>query len=425
MAKIKDNPSVKELLEQIYAFDSLEALYKAVPFAKHIFPEATKTFAQFQDLKKQAEILLVPDLFNETFSKVGWIAYESMNLDTMRMALATEQESGLAAAEQVLADSFDAETIKFGLMRFHGHAEFRKRMRLAQLAKDDYVAGRYHACIPLLLALLDGLANDISKHIGFFADGVNLTAWDSIAAHETGLTELSKIMGRGRNKTSEEPITIPFRNGILHGRELAFDNKVVAAKCWAAIFAVRDWAGALKEGKSVAKPKEKISWTQLFQQIAENDRLRKVLDVWSPRDVTALAYLPHFGPPDSLPGGTPERAVAEFLENWCHRRFGLMADVLLDFLDTQKGRKAGRVKDDFGSCDLKTYSIVSVVDEAAAISQVEADMVFHGLNGPATICVSVRTVYNDQQNRPVIRGYEDGNWKIVQNSFSKVIYTAL
>lgn len=54
---------------------------------------------------------------------------------------------------------------------------------------------------------------------------------DSIAAHETGLKALARIMGRGRNRTNEEIISVPYRNGILHGRDLAFDNKVVAAKC--------------------------------------------------------------------------------------------------------------------------------------------------------------------------------------------------
>lgn len=422
MAKIVDNPSAKDLLDQLRAFNSLETLYNAIPFAKRILPGACKTFAQFQELKKQAEILLVPDQFNDMFSKFGWIAYDSMSLDRMVSALSTERESGLAAAEQVLADYYDEETLKYGIMRFHGHPEFRKRMRLVELAKEDYLAGRFHACVPLLLSLLDGLVNDVSKHVGFFAEGVNMTAWDSIAAHETGLMALAKIMGLGRNKTNEDSISVPYRNGILHGRELAFDNHMVAAKCWAAMFAVRDWAGALADGKVTARPKEKISWSQLLQQIAENGTLRKALDAWRPREGTDLTHLPHSGPPTSLPEGTPERAVAEFLDNWCNGRFGLMADALLDFLNTHKGKKAGRAREDFGRCNPVEYSIVGVTDEAAAISQVEADIVFQGVDRSKTVRVNVRVVYNDVDNHPAIRGHETGSWKIVQNSFSKVIY---
>jgi hypothetical protein len=77
------------------------------------------------------------------------------------------------------------------------------------LAKVDYLAKRYHACISLLLSLTDGLVNNISKHVGLFAENSDMTAWDSIAAHETGLQSLAKILGRGRNKTNEDDITIP------------------------------------------------------------------------------------------------------------------------------------------------------------------------------------------------------------------------
>jgi hypothetical protein len=422
MAKIVDNPSPKELLDQLRAFESLEAIYNAVPFAKRFFPAAESTCARLQEIKKQAEILLVPDQFNETFSDMGWIAYESMNMDTMVRALATEKESGLAEAEQVIAGHYNEETLKFGIMRFHGHHEFRKRLRLIELAKSDYLAGRFHACIPLLLSMLDGLVNDVSKHIGFFANGVDLTAWDSIAAHETGLSNLAKIMRLGRNKTNEEPISIPFRNGILHGRELSFDNQLVAAKCWAAIFAVRDWAGALADGRATPKPKEKVSWSQLLQQVAENARLRKALDAWRPRESTTLGYLPSSGPSGSLPENTPERVVAEFMEDWCSGRYGLMADMLLDFLDNPRGKKAGRAKQDFGVCKPIAFRIIGVTDEAATISEVETEIVIQGKDGVSTVNVSVRVIYNDAENRPVMRGYETGAWKVVQNSFSKMIY---
>jgi hypothetical protein len=211
----------------------------------------------------------MPDQFNERFANLGWIAYESMNMEVMQKAINIHDTEGKDAAEKFLADSYDEETLKWGILRFNGNRDFRKRIRLTELARDDYLAGRYHACIPLLLSLLDGLVNDVSKHVGFFAENVDLTAWDCIAAHESGLQALSSIFTKGRNKTNEDTISIPYRNGILHGRELAFDNKIVAAKCWAALFAARDWAEALDDGKKEPKPKEKVSWRQLIKQVSE------------------------------------------------------------------------------------------------------------------------------------------------------------
>ena len=345
-----------------------------------------------------------------------------MSLDAMLKAIDIEKKEGLAAAEEFLANEYGEDTLKFGIMRCSGHAEFRKRYRLIELAKDDYFAARYHACVPLLLALVDGLVNDISKHVGFFAEGADMTAWDSIAAHETGLKVLAKIMGLGRNRTNEESISVPYRNGILHGRELAFDNKVVAAKCWAMLFAIRDWAGSLAEGKADPKVEKETSWSELIQQIADTEQTKKALAAWKPRSAADIGHLPCDGRPDSLPEGTPERTVVEFLANWCNRRYGPMSEALLDYLDTTKGKKAGNAKRDFGCKDLTTYRVMEVSEQTPAISQVEVDLILQSGQVTETVRVSVRLIYIDTANEAAIWGHGAGSWKIVQNGFGKVIY---
>ena len=80
------------------------------------------------------------------------------------------------------------------------------------------------------------------KRRGFFAEEVDLQAWDSIAAYSKGLNVLVSIFQKGRKTTRIKPIFLPYRHGIIHGMDLGYDNKVVAAKTWAALFATRDWA---------------------------------------------------------------------------------------------------------------------------------------------------------------------------------------
>lgn len=420
--RIIENPSAAELLEQVRGFESLESLYRAFPFAKKLFPKFEEIFSNFEDIKKQTEILTIPDIFNDTFASVGWIAYESMNLEAMKEAVSIAKSLGLEEAEKYLANHYDAETLKWGIMRFNGNADFRRRLRLIELAKEDYLAKRYYACIPLLLSLLDGIVNDVSKHVGFFAQSVDMTAWDCIAAHETGLQALAALVTKGRNKTNEEPITIPYRNGILHGRELAFDNKIVAAKCWAALFAARDWAMAISEGKKTPKAKKKISWPELLSKIAETSRQRKLIDAWKPRVMAELTYLPFSGEPANLPSGTPERAVCEFIDNWCKRRYGLLAETLLYFVETPKGKKAGMAKEDFGRNVPLSFKITSVEDHAAAISQVLVELIFTNESTEIKKEVSVRVMYQDPENNPLVRGEPSGAWKIVQNSFSDILF---
>ena len=341
----------------------------------------------------------------------------------MKEAVRIAQSLGLEEAEKHLTDHYDTETLKWGIMRFKGNADFRRRLRLIELAKEDYLAERYHACIPLLLSVLDGIVNDVSKHVGFFAQSVDMTAWDCIAAHETGLQALAALVTKGRDKTNEEPITIPFRNGILHGRELSFDNKIVAAKCWAALFAVRDWAMAISEGKKTPKVKENISWPELLSKIAETGRQRKLIDAWKPRIITELTYLPFSGEPENLPSGTPERAVGEFIDNWCKRRYGLLAEALLYFVETPKGKKAGMAKEDFGRNIPLSFKITAVEDHSAAISQVLVELIFTNESIEIKKEVSVRAVYQDEENNPLVRSEPNGAWKIVQNSFSDILFS--
>ncbi len=422
--RIIDNPSSAEMLEQLQAFESLEALYKAIPFARRLFPKFEDIFTQFTDIKQQAEIFSIPDQFNDTFNECGWIAYESMNLEVMKEAVSLSESEGIEKAEIFLSEYYDEDTLKWGILRFNGNTEFRCRIRLAELAKVDYLAERYHACIPLLLSMLDGIVNDVSKHVGFFVHSADMTAWDCIAAHETGLQSLAALMTKGRNKTNEEPITIPFRNGILHGRELGFDNRIVAAKCWASLFATRDWAAAISDGKKTAKTKENVSWRELLSKIAENGRQRKLIDAWKSRGAFDLKHLPHSGEPSKLPVDTPERSVAKFINNWIKQRYGLMAEALVYFTKETKGKKAGMAKEDFGRYVPISFEITSVEDQAAAISHVNVELVFMNHSTQIRKQVSVRVIYQDRQNNPMVRSEISGKWKIIQNSFSDIIYAA-
>lgn len=179
MKRISENLSAKKILDEINILDGFINLLRAIPFTRGILTE--NIVSQFQEAKKQAEVLHIPDQFNDAFSEAGWIAYESMSAETANLALREKKEKGMAGAEKYLAEYYDEETLNYGILRLRGHSEFRKRLRLIELAKTDYLAGRYHACIPLLLSLLDGLVGDVSGHVGFFAKNAEMTAWDSIA----------------------------------------------------------------------------------------------------------------------------------------------------------------------------------------------------------------------------------------------------
>jgi hypothetical protein len=160
--KIINNPSSTKLLAQIDGIESIENLSKLILGEDH----PNEIFSDLAELKRKAEILLVPDQFNENFASLGWIAYESFNFDVMKRAIEIAETLDIETAEKFLTDYYNEETLNWKIQRFKGHPDFRKRLRLIELAKDDYLAARYHACIPLLISLTDGLVNDVSKHVG-------------------------------------------------------------------------------------------------------------------------------------------------------------------------------------------------------------------------------------------------------------------
>jgi hypothetical protein len=421
MKKISDNKSAKEISDGIKAFDTLAKVAGFIPFIDS--SEKLKSFVNgLENLKDQSEILGLPDRFNEKFSQVGWIAYESMSVDLMKRAIQIAETEGIEAAEKELADHYDEDALKFGLLRFKGNLDCSRRIRLLKLAAEDYLAARYHACVPLLLSLSDGLVNDISKHVGLFAENSDMVVPESIAAHETGLKQLAKIWNIGRNKTTDGEITIPFRNGILHGRDLGYDNKIVAAKCWAALFAVRDWATSREKIANPPPEKKTNGWKETLAAMVQLERDKKVLDEWKPRQNEELVYLPASSKGiEQIPVDAPERVVADFLLNWMKGRYGPMAGYLPNFAKASLGKKAGEVKETFGQCRLIDFTILGVNDPAMAISMTKVIITVEKQT-KKDFELEVRTFLESEDESLVNRNLEKCSWKIVQNVFNEAIY---
>ena len=420
--RIKDNSSFVELEQQIKGVETLAGLLKFLSFfgVKNIalnetskIPEMTKT------LKLLASI---PDKFNEYFANSGWIAYESMNFDLMKEAVELADNNELSKSQDVLVNYYREENLKWMVLQLNGIAEFRPRMNLIQKAYEDYLAERYHACIPVLLMMIDGVVNDIEQK-GFFADGTDLTAWDSIAAHSTGLNELAKIFRKSRKKIVTDEIDVPYRNGILHGRDLGYANKTVAAKTWAALFAVRDWAGAIKAGKK--EPKEETKKPSLSETIvgirdsldeyARNNEISKKISQWKARVLKVNIDFPESGNVSEYAEGGPERALIEFVDYWSKHNYGKMAGKMT--LMSTKGKIlkniAGNLRDIFNGKEVLGYRILEIIDVASAISEIKVEFELKKAGKVINHISKFRMIYENQNGDPSLRGEPNGSWKII------------
>jgi hypothetical protein len=419
MKKIVDNPSIKEVLDDINNTEFVFRFIKKIPGVSLFFPGLVEVFKKLEEIKSQANSLFIPDRFNEVFSEFGWIAYETLSVGLMEEAIRLAEENKFDEAEEYIADYYNEDNLSLLIRMFQSHKDFSRRLRLIELAKEDYLQERYHACVPLLLTLIDGLVRDISGHVGFFAEGSDMTVSDSVAAHESGLQAVFKIMSTSRMKTADERITIPYRHGIIHGRDLTFDNKLVAAKCWSTLFAIGDWTVSLATKRRGIKPEEKRGLVASLRRYHKIKQQRKKCNEWKPRNSVASEHCPIKGPADHLPEGTPERAVAEFIDNWAERRYGKLAELLMD---GPPSKKAGPVRHDFGSFDVLGYRIMSVRDEAPAISIIDVEIEYSSQGKLQKKQVSIRAIYQDQKKEPLLRGEPGGSWKMIQYGFKDIIF---
>lgn len=235
---------------------------------------------QLRDLEKQLDNMATQTAaFNERFSQYGWCAYDSMSFALIESANDAFEKSGIEAAEQVLIHYYTNDVSKIVHWIKNSSDAFFVRNNLIEQFFEDHFAGRYYASVPLALIIVDGAVNDFTKSKGFFAEGTSVDAWDCLVGCSDGLSKLKGIFNQNRTKTNTERITLPYRNGILHGRDLNYANEYVSCKCVALMFAIADWM-KMKNSEQTRKEKYEKSLNpppirESLSRLAENKKIRE------------------------------------------------------------------------------------------------------------------------------------------------------
>lgn len=185
----------------------------------------------------------LPDRFNALLGPRGWTTFEDMDAAVVREAVRLAEAGDPEGAEDVLVRHFDAQTLREGVERLCGELSvFGVREALLLAAIEDHREGRYHASVPVTLAQIDGIASDLTN-TKFFAKNPNrLVLSDTIVGHRSGLATLAGIMSLQRGQTSALEIDVPYRHGIMHGKDLGYANEKVSVKALTALLALGSWA---------------------------------------------------------------------------------------------------------------------------------------------------------------------------------------
>lgn len=322
--------------------------------------------------------------FEEHFSNRGWCAYESFSSTTMENIVnLAESENVEVAEEEMLAYYRNKLTINTGTLL--KNSEFKKRIQIFKVAINHHISKDYISSVPLFLMLMDGFVNDIER-TGVFATQTNLTAWDSIAAHENGIGKIVKELNRSRKKTTIDSIDFPYRNGILHGRDLNYANEKVSAKALNLLLALGDWAEA-KRKMEMGKSKEQFvppTYQENLEAISKSliqhqqtQEFREQINKWKKRDIKVGIDIPVQGEEELYEKNSPERSMINFFEYINQRNYGHIARMIHIKPENFSIKVvAGEMRENLKDIKIKEFKLLEVNDKAAAITEVKVRITF-------------------------------------------------
>ncbi len=375
---------------------------------------------QLRDLEKQLDNMVTQtSAFNERLSPYGWCAYDSMSSDLIESANDAFEKSGIEAAEQVLINYYTDDVSKIVHWIKKSSDAFFVRNNLIDRFFEDHFAGRYYASVPLALIIVDGAVNDFTKSKGFFAEGTSVDAWDCLVGCSNGLYKLKGIFNQNRTKTNTERITLPYRNGILHGRDLNYANEYVSCKCVALMFAVADWI-KMKDSEPTRKEKYEKSLTpphirESLSRLAENKKIREEISSWKKRSVTVGEDIPASGKAEDYTEYPYIVMIVEMLDAWKNRNYGKLSIYLQRMFPSSlsAGKRAGECRKIFENKILNFFEIIEVEERACALSKVVVRVSFITDKELKEATLTFGCVYESYDNRVGVPWRNNGNWMLM------------
>ncbi|RLK62626.1 hypothetical protein D3H64_08720 [Atopobacter sp. AH10] len=312
--------------------------------------------------------------FISNFSDDGWCVYDSINFELVQEANSKVKKDGKEFGTNVLLEYYlDKDRAYINHLNYSNDA-FKVRRELINSFMDHHFKQDFYASIPLGLLICDGIVNDVNpENKGLFASGTQMTSWNCIVGIEESLQKVKGIFSKGRNKTRKEMIKVPFRNGILHGRDVNFANEYVSCKILVFLLALSDWTKMVEsEDKRKAdfdRENEDISEESLLEQLLQLKRDKDIVSSWEPRKIDVEKDIKNFFNVEEYPNYPYLMPLINWLKAWKNKNYGEMAKyskkLFSQFIDEEKLARecncyfSNKILDTFKIIDLKEVAVSS------------------------------------------------------------------
>jgi hypothetical protein len=386
-----DLPSFVELSKQL----------KGLKLLRFLLPKN-----QRDELKKlETQLKEMGDTVDDFYKLLGdrhWIFHDLLNLEKARAIIA--HNTGAEDAERQFITLYnDPDFLRFALIRCNGFEALRKRKQLLEKARDDYFAERYYSCVYLLLSIADGFVNEFEReHRGLHTrSSEELSAWDSPISHHKGIGSVQRTFLKTISVTITEPVEELYRNGIMHGTVINFDNIIVATKAWNMLFAVMDWATAKTKAEAVQPPEK--SWREIIRQVVENANDKKLLEIWVSYTVGKgeagfeedLAFI----------------ACTNYLEAWKTKNYGKMSQCLSSMVVSGYGNAMPKfVREEYAPFILERFEIQVLNHTSAAVCEAGVTI---KMTGKDERTVTLRWLYEGEEGKLTMLPKGNGEWKLM------------
>lgn len=408
---------IKEILED---YPSLKLQYEQMESMRFVrFLLKKEQRKELNRIKKEMnELIMGTEEYNNNFSDYGWIAYSLINVEFMKNANQVFKDNGIAKAEEFIADYYIENSKNTKRFIQYSSNEFKKRSNIIDEAFEDYENEKYCSAVTLFLTIADGVINDFTKNKGFFTEGVDLDCWDCLVECDKGLKKIRDIYNLPRKKTNEKIITMPYRNGILHGRDLNYGNKFVASKCIVMLLAISEWIKS-KNTEKIRKEKYKEEanlplLTESIKKLEETEKARKIISDWKSKKIEIGKDIPATGKKEDYKQYDFIYNFVETLEIWKLKNYGELSkrfEILFNY-ESRDGFKPKRCRELFEKNILLEFEFTNIIDQAICMKVIELNVQIQKENEVVNGKMKIGMVYEGKEDVLAIPDKNKGGWKI-------------